>query len=110
MLGKDSIKFFIVLVRQFLLVSLFVMYIVVGDLDLFYDENLDYVNVFQVLGIFVILNDVLGVFYVFEFIVFEIELVQRFNQVMVNVLKGILQILGESVGFNVLYFVCLVCG
>ena len=88
--GKDSIKPFTVPARQPLSASLPATYIAVGDLDLFHDENLEYANALQALGIPVILNDVQGAFHAFESIAPETELAQRFNQAMVNALMGIL--------------------
>ena len=88
--GKDSIKPFTVPARQPLSARLPATYIAVGDLDLFYDENLKYANALQALSIPVILNDVPGAFHAFESIAPETELAQRFNQAMVNALKGIL--------------------
>ncbi len=88
--GKDSSKPFTVPARQSLSADLPATYIAVGDLDLFYDENLRYANALQALGIPVILNEVPGAFHAFESIAPETKLANMFNQEMVNALKKIL--------------------
>lgn len=88
--GKDNIKPFTVPARQPLSADLPATYVAVGDLDLFYAENLRYANALQALGIPVILNEVPGAFHAFESIAPETKLAKVFNQEMVNALKKIL--------------------
>ena len=88
--GKDSIKPFTVPARQPLSARLPTTYIAVGDLDLFYDENLEYANALQALGIPVILNDVPGAFHAFESIAPDTELAKAFNRVLVDAIRRLL--------------------
>ena len=88
--GKDCIKPFTVPARQPLSARLPATYIAVGDLDLFYDENLKYANALQALSIPVILNDVPGAFHAFESIAPETELAKAFNRHLLSSLVTML--------------------
>ncbi|TPV58506.1 alpha/beta hydrolase [Aestuariibacter sp. GS-14] len=88
--GKSSIKPFTVPARQSLSANLPATYIAVGDLDLFYDENLHYAHALQAQGVAVTLNKVPGAFHAFESIAPESELAKAFNREFIDALRRML--------------------